>query len=109
MKRLDFPVVKKPDEKPSKSSGRHSLDKKADEVGKFITNSTDDSLNEILRQFDLDMNYGPCLGLTRLHRWERAKRLNLNPPLVVKQILESPQARRRIPSLNENLWAHELL
>ncbi|KAH1134038.1 hypothetical protein GYH30_012450 [Glycine max] len=32
-----------------------------------------------LRQFDLNMAYGPCLGMTRLARWERAQRLGLNP------------------------------
>ncbi len=25
-------------------------------------------------------DYGPCVGVTRLERWERAKALDLNPP-----------------------------
>ena len=27
--------------------------------------------------------YGPCIGMTRLERWERAKSLGLNPPTEV--------------------------
>ena len=25
-------------------------------------------------------SYGPCVGMTRLQRWERAKKWGLNPP-----------------------------
>ncbi|KAM0823247.1 hypothetical protein ACQ4PT_050739 [Festuca glaucescens] len=33
------------------------------------------------REFDMDMRYGPCLGLTRAQRWHRAAALGLAPPL----------------------------
>nr|DAD24989.1 TPA_asm: hypothetical protein HUJ06_026453 [Nelumbo nucifera] len=42
---------------------------------------------EVLRQFDLNMAYGPCLGMSRLDRWERANSLGLNPPKVVESLL----------------------
>ncbi|KAI9319821.1 DNA polymerase delta, subunit 4-domain-containing protein [Dichotomocladium elegans] len=42
----------------------------------------------MLRQFDLNYDYGPCCGLTRLERWERAKNLGLNPPPEVREALE---------------------
>ncbi|CAM0911152.1 unnamed protein product [Alopecurus aequalis] len=32
------------------------------------------------REFDMDMRYGPCLGLTRAQRWHRAAALGLAPP-----------------------------
>ncbi|CAL9781369.1 unnamed protein product, partial [Musa acuminata subsp. burmannicoides] len=40
-----------------------------------------------LRQFDLDMRYGPCLGLSRMERWDRAAAMGLNPPGDVEAIL----------------------
>ncbi|KAI0091453.1 DNA polymerase delta, subunit 4-domain-containing protein [Irpex rosettiformis] len=43
--------------------------------------------DHILRVFDLSYEYGPCVGMTRLQRWERADTLGLNPPLAVKEIL----------------------
>jgi len=47
-----------------------------------------DDMEEILRQFDMNLAYGPCLGMTRLGRWERAQRIGLNPPQHVKDFLE---------------------
>lgn len=43
---------------------------------------------EILRKFDLNMDYGPVVGITRLQRWQRAQRLNLNPPPIVPQLIQ---------------------
>lgn len=40
-----------------------------------------------LMQFDFDAGLGPFLGITRLERWERAKRLGLSPPLAVRELL----------------------
>ncbi|CAN4107133.1 unnamed protein product [Withania somnifera] len=57
-----------------------------------------DEKEELLRQFDTSMAYGPCLGLSRVDRWERAKTLGLNPPRDVEPILRSIKVR------NECLW-----
>jgi DNA polymerase delta subunit 4 len=58
---------------------------------------------EMLRQFDLCTEYGPCLGefnnqqaaisidnagMPRLERWERAEKFGLNPPLMVYNIIK---------------------
>ncbi|GMH16030.1 hypothetical protein Nepgr_017871 [Nepenthes gracilis] len=51
-----------------------------------------DSKEELLRQFDMNMAYGPCIGMTRLARWERAHRLGLNPPRNVETLLRSGKA-----------------
>ncbi|KAI7884802.1 hypothetical protein K492DRAFT_234551 [Lichtheimia hyalospora FSU 10163] len=42
----------------------------------------------LLRKFDLDYKYGPCVGLTRMERWLRAEKLGLNPPKEVKEQLD---------------------
>lgn len=48
---------------------------------------------EVLRQFDMNMAYGPCLGMSRLARWERANRLGLNPPEQIHTLLEKEEVR----------------
>ena len=40
-----------------------------------------------LRQFDLDSKFGPWSGMSRLERFERATKLNLNPPEYVRQLI----------------------
>ncbi|KAJ8547127.1 hypothetical protein K7X08_010713 [Anisodus acutangulus] len=57
-----------------------------------------DQNEEVLRQFDMNMVYGPCLGMSRLDRWERAKKLGLNPPTDVERLLRSSKVQ------NESLW-----
>ncbi|OCH85875.1 hypothetical protein OBBRIDRAFT_797716 [Obba rivulosa] len=46
-------------------------------------------VHHILRVFDLSYEYGPCIGVTRMQRWERAEALGLKPPPEVKEILET--------------------
>ncbi|KAL5513407.1 hypothetical protein ACEPAH_3806 [Sanghuangporus vaninii] len=48
-------------------------------------------IHHILRVFDTSYEYGPCIGMTRLQRWERAHALGLNPPPEVREILLSKQ------------------
>ncbi|KAK4798052.1 hypothetical protein SAY86_030378 [Trapa natans] len=50
-----------------------------------------DSCNEdeeVLMQFDMNMAYGPCLGMSRRARWERALKLGLSPPQEIESILK---------------------
>ncbi|KAJ4962004.1 hypothetical protein NE237_021914 [Protea cynaroides] len=46
-----------------------------------------DESEELLRQFDMDMAYGPCIGMRRLDRWERANSLGMDPPKKVGDLL----------------------
>ncbi|KAG2144344.1 DNA polymerase delta, subunit 4-domain-containing protein [Suillus clintonianus] len=46
-------------------------------------------IHQILRVFDMSYEYGPCVGMTRLERWERAASFGLNPPEEVRQILST--------------------
>ncbi|CAO2832643.1 unnamed protein product [Amaranthus hypochondriacus] len=57
-----------------------------------------DQNEEVLRQFDMNMVYGPCIGMNRLDRWIRASKLGLNPPKEVETILKSDEVR------GESLW-----
>mmetsp|Transcript_29927 Transcript_29927/g.51181 ORF Transcript_29927/g.51181 Transcript_29927/m.51181 type:complete len:148 (-) Transcript_29927:159-602(-) len=57
----------------------------------------------VLRDFDLDMRYGPCVGPTRLERWQRAKRLGLEPPTAVSDLLH---ARPEADAANASIWQH---
>ncbi|TFK48395.1 hypothetical protein OE88DRAFT_1664167 [Heliocybe sulcata] len=50
-------------------------------------------VHHILRVFDLSYEYGPCIGVTRLERWERAQALGLNPPPEVREILLTKQGQ----------------
>ncbi|CAO2200486.1 unnamed protein product [Urochloa humidicola] len=42
---------------------------------------------EALRQFDMDTSYGPCIGVTRLRRWDRAVAMGLRPPPHVRDLI----------------------
>ncbi|MCL7031267.1 hypothetical protein MKW94_019375 [Papaver nudicaule] len=35
----------------------------------------------------MNMKYGPCIGMTRLARWERAENLGLNRPKEIETCL----------------------
>ena len=42
---------------------------------------------DLLRSFDLDETFGPCTGLTRRERWQRADGVGLGPPAQVWSVL----------------------
>ncbi|KAF0898280.1 hypothetical protein E2562_007134 [Oryza meyeriana var. granulata] len=46
-----------------------------------------DAEEQQLRLFDMDMAYGPCIGITRLRRWERAAAMGLCPPARLRELL----------------------
>ncbi|PWA38151.1 polymerase delta 4 [Artemisia annua] len=48
-----------------------------------------DANEEVLRQFDMNMVYGPCVGMKRMDRWNRASSLGLNPPENIHHLLTS--------------------
>ncbi|GJQ14057.1 hypothetical protein GpartN1_g5848.t1 [Galdieria partita] len=55
--------------------------------------------DNILREFDLNYHFGPCVGIGRLARWKRAYSLGLKPPETVLQILE-----RRSSEVEESIF-----
>ncbi|KAF5379649.1 hypothetical protein D9757_009233 [Collybiopsis confluens] len=48
-------------------------------------------VHDILRVFDLTSEYGPCYGVSRMDRWERAEALGLHPPPEIRDILMTRQ------------------
>ncbi|KAK3904883.1 DNA polymerase delta subunit 4 [Staphylotrichum tortipilum] len=48
---------------------------------------------KVLRYFDVSSQYGPCIGIARVKRWQRAQRLGLNPPVEVLAVLLKEGAR----------------
>ncbi|XP_033628292.1 DNA polymerase delta subunit 4-like [Asterias rubens] len=55
----------------------------------------------VLQQFDLCWTFGPTIGITRLERWERAKKNNQNPPDLIRQIIQrNPEAEE----YTQGLW-----
>ncbi|RDB15369.1 DNA polymerase delta subunit 4 [Hypsizygus marmoreus] len=52
-------------------------------------------VHEILRVFDMSYEYGPCVGVSRLERWERAAALGLNPPKEIREILETKEGHEK--------------
>ncbi|KAG7445120.1 uncharacterized protein BT62DRAFT_1007504 [Guyanagaster necrorhizus] len=68
--------------------------KKKSDVVELIHGEDQDKFHEILRVFDLSYEYGPCIGVTRLERWERAAKMGLNPPPEIHDILTTRQGRQ---------------
>ncbi|KZT52378.1 hypothetical protein CALCODRAFT_502383 [Calocera cornea HHB12733] len=48
----------------------------------------------MLRVFDLSYEYGPCIGMSRLERWERAEAMGLEPPPEVREILMTEEGTK---------------
>ncbi|KAF9466161.1 DNA polymerase delta, subunit 4-domain-containing protein [Collybia nuda] len=61
-----------------------------------IHGESQNKIHEILRVFDLTYEYGPCVGVSRLERWERAQALGLNPPAAVHEILSTRQGTEQV-------------
>ncbi|ORX36385.1 DNA polymerase delta, subunit 4-domain-containing protein [Kockovaella imperatae] len=57
---------------------------------------THNEIHHVLRIFDMTSAYGPFIGVTRLQRWERAKKLGLNPPEEIKRILTTQQGEEDV-------------
>ncbi|XP_055125856.1 DNA polymerase delta subunit 4 isoform X1 [Symphalangus syndactylus] len=80
-----YPVVKR-----REGPAGHSKGELAPELGEEPQPRDEEEAElELLRQFDLAWQYGPCTGITRLQRWCRAKQMGLEPPLEVWQMLKT--------------------
>ncbi|KAL1328235.1 uncharacterized protein LOC107481589 [Arachis duranensis] len=83
----------------AKSSKKASAKSDAAQPTALVSHEDDYSAGEaMLRQFDMNMAYGPCAGMTRTARWERAQKLGLNPPQEIEKLLKSGKVQ------NESLW-----
>ena len=52
-----------------------------------------------LREWDMNSRFGPGLSMTRKERWARAEKLDLDPPVLVYNIIKA------FPELNDKfIW-----
>ncbi|KAM3526401.1 hypothetical protein NHJ13051_003448 [Beauveria bassiana] len=85
---------------PSKTEAELKAERTSDaQIGKYWrsieaqriaprVHQEDLSLHEkVLRYFDVSSQYGPCIGIPRIKRWQRAERLGLSPPIEVLAVL----------------------
>ncbi|XP_034869276.1 DNA polymerase delta subunit 4 isoform X1 [Mirounga leonina] len=107
-----YPVVKR-----REGPAGHSKGELAPELGEEPQPlSVDEAELELLRQFDLAWQYGPCTaraphevpvspshpaGITRLQRWYRAEQMGLEPPPEVRQVLQTHPGD---PRFQRSLW-----
>ena len=65
-----------------------------------------------LRAFDLDSRYGPCTGLTRRERYDRAVKLGKRPPECIAELLDGYDVDGYDVEdrfmLRHHLWINEL-
>ncbi|KAI0853870.1 DNA polymerase delta, subunit 4-domain-containing protein [Daldinia vernicosa] len=100
------PLVKQPDIQPEKSElelraakitirqidqywrrlERERITKRVHQEGLTLA-------EKVLRYWDVSSQYGPCVGITRMKRWERANKLGLNPPLEVLAVLQKEESK----------------
>ncbi|KAF8621805.1 hypothetical protein AX15_007481 [Amanita polypyramis BW_CC] len=73
----------------------HAAAKRKMEYPTPIHSKNQNKIHEILRVFDLSYEYGPCVGMTRLERWERACALGLNPPEEIREILTTVEGMEK--------------
>ncbi|XP_070412276.1 DNA polymerase delta subunit 4 isoform X2 [Nothobranchius furzeri] len=57
------------------------------EKGDDVFKTTREEELQKLRQFDLDWRFGPCTGISRLQRWDRAQLHGLEPPEEIRYLL----------------------
>lgn len=74
----------------------------------YLSQQEIQDVNNTLRQFDMTMRYGPCVGISRKARWNRAEKFGLNPPQNVIDILNDEQYHKIITNLDDNLWKDDL-
>lgn len=62
------------------------------------------AFEEILKQYDLNADYGPMIGISRTDRFKRAEYFNLNVADEVKDILCDKDLLQKHPELDLNIW-----
>ncbi|XP_065889814.1 DNA polymerase delta subunit 4-like [Dysidea avara] len=106
-RKLDLPSAKKRPFKKKGTSLKDSLPKET--ARKDLIDSTKpepDVLTQehlhLLKSFDHNPDFGPCIGITRLQRWNRAKDMQLDPPQEVLNILTKHPENYEV---QECLWS----
>ncbi|PPQ75443.1 hypothetical protein CVT26_016217 [Gymnopilus dilepis] len=77
---------------------RRALIDARDKMGNLpmINTGKHTKIHEILRVFDNTYEYGPCVGMTRRERWDRAQAMGLNPPKEIDDILKTQEGSTQV-------------
>ncbi|XP_066264458.1 DNA polymerase delta subunit 4-like isoform X2 [Branchiostoma lanceolatum] len=77
-----------------KRPGRTQKQGKSAQIQAAPAQSTSDAADlqrqteiQLLKHFDLNSDFGPCIGIMRLERWERAEKFGLTPPMDVRDLI----------------------
>lgn len=85
-----------------------SLKRVKNSTTKAKTKEVDLAASEaVLREFDLNVDYGPLVGISRLDRLLRAENFNLPVKPEISKILKDSELIHAHPELNLNIW-HDL-
>lgn len=94
-----------------KSKHSHSKSKSIEEAKKestakdgTLTPINLESIEELLKDFDLNCDFGPIIGITRTDRFIRAERFNLPITSEIKNIFKDTELFRNNPQLDLNMW-----
>ncbi|KAK3124030.1 hypothetical protein QOZ80_8AG0639490 [Eleusine coracana subsp. coracana] len=100
-------VVKLNNKKPSTNNrcSKHvkpkqciiAIHQTADGDGVDDRDTEEEEVEAELRRFDMDMAYGPCIGVTRLRRWERAAAMGLSPPPRLRDLMTMVRQQQQRP------------
>ena len=63
-----------------------------------------DNMNNLLREFDLNCNYGPLIGISRTDRLRRAEYFNFPLDSKVQEILDDENMMKKYPEFDLNIW-----
>lgn len=85
--------------KTTQSNTKSNLTLKKEEIDLYAVKKEKDL--ELLKQFDLNIKFGPCYNVKRLDRWLWAKSHNLNPPEDIKLLIETNQ---NSTEYTESIW-----
>ncbi|KAF8972770.1 DNA polymerase delta, subunit 4-domain-containing protein [Flammula alnicola] len=98
-----------PELKPKDPKWRKHYNEVKNKMGNLpaIHGEQQNRIHEILRVFDNSYEYGPCVGVPRLERWNRAKALGLTPPKEVEEILKTKQGST-MPEYTESVFYGEV-
>lgn len=74
--------------------------------GTTLTSDEDRKKLDKLKAFDMTLRFGPCVGLSRMTRWHRARDLGLDPPQEIKALIEDKALKKRVGVLQVErcLW-----
>lgn len=64
----------------------------------------------LLRKWDMQLQFGPSTGMTRMERWERANAMGLNPPSFIRDLLQSMQlaGAEKKPTVKSGSGSHSV-